>query len=210
MNIDTLNKKIRGLAVGDNQELITFINNNVKNKVSHKEKIEIYTIGAMYASSSGCFENLKTFINEDPEILIQKEQGILRMTVDIESFDKFKEIINFLIINHKDKLDFNARENSWIKECIKNECLNKIEYIIETGNHLEINDNIIKTLVRNKNKDIFDYFIFNLEIPINDNLENWLKENNHKEELQIIKKRNLFNNLDKDLVNKKNQKMRKI
>ena len=51
------------------------------------------------------------------------------MTVDIESFDKFKEIINFLIINHKDKLDFNARENSWIKECIKNECLNKIEYI---------------------------------------------------------------------------------
>lgn len=209
MNIKTLNQKIRTLALGEHQELVNFIKVNIENKLSEIDKLELYTIGSMYASSEGCVENLKFMVNKMPEILLEKEQGILRMTVDIKDFEKFKSTINFLL-EYSDKLNFNIKENSWLKECIKNESLDKIEYIQEKIINLEINENVIKTLVRNKNKEIFNYFIFNLDIKINDKLENWLIENNHKEELEIIKKRYLFNNLDKELNIKKNTKMRKI
>ena len=138
------------------------------------------------------------------------------MTTEISSLEVFQNTIDYLFFKDKNNdININANDNGFLKELIKKDKIEYIQYVIEYHKKFfTLDDEIVfKTLIRNKNKDMFDYFVFKLNMPIKDtdNLKVWLLENDYESELIKIQKRNLFNQLSNDLKEKKfNLKSNKI
>jgi len=58
---------------------------------------------------------------------------------------------------------------------------------------------------------MFEYFIFDLKIPISNNLKDWFIENDYERQWNQINKRNLFMSLDNNLKQKHTQiKVKKL
>ena len=159
---------------------------------------------AMLAIKEGKFKSLNYLIEKQESILSEKESGIFRMTTEISSLEVFKNTIDYLFFKDRNNdININANDNNFLKELIKKEKIEYIQYVIEYHKKtFTLDDEIVfKTLIRNKNKDMFDYFVFKLNMPIKDtdNLKVWLLENDYESELIKIQKRNLFNQLSNDL-----------
>lgn len=171
---------------------------------------------AMLAIKEGKFKSLNYLIEKQESILSEKDSGIFRMTTEISSLEVFKNTIDYLFFKDKNNdININANDNGFLKELIKKDKIEYIQYVIEHHKKFfTLDDEILfKTLIRNKNKDMFNYFVFKLNMPIKDtdNLKVWLVENGYESELIKIQKRNLFNQLSNDLKEKNfNLKSNKI
>lgn len=179
----------------------------VSYNINYVETKKVLTECAMIASHHGCFENVQYLVSKDKTILYEKESGIFRMTAGIEIFNDFVKIIDYLFNDeNKEYLNINTLYGGFLKECIIKEKLEHIKYIIEIHNGVfDFNNEIvIKTLVRNQNKEMFDFFIHELKLPIKENasLENWFLKNEHEDQWDKIKKRNLLLNLEDKLPEK--------
>lgn len=205
--------KLRNYAYG-NTEPFSKLLKEVLPSLNDIEKKQILTECAMLATKHGNFSNLLLLIEQDKTILKEKESGIFRMSVDIESIIDFKKIIDYLFKEeYKDYIDVNALHNDFLKSCINKNKLAYIQYLIEDKqvNFNLNNERLLKTLVRNKDNVIFEYFVFNLMMPISEDLKEWFIENNYENQWNQISKRNLFINLDSHLKPKHKQiKVKKL
>lgn len=179
----------------------------ISNVANLQEKKEILNDCAMIATKKGIFNNIKFLIDKDVNILLEKKCGIFRTTSEIESFESFIEIIDYLFIKkHKNFIDINTNKNSFLKDCINKESLKKLKYLIEKHNVLfDFNDEtVLKTIIKSDNKEMFDYFFIELKINVHitDSIELWSIENNYKENLEKIKKTNLLVKLSNSLIEK--------
>lgn len=179
----------------------------------HKKK-KILTECAMLACKNGKIDNMALIIEKDLNILKEKECGIFRMSSEINSWIEFQKIIDYLFKKeYKKHINVNALEGAFLKECIKKNKLEQIQYLIEKKEvKFDLNNEILlKTLVRNKNNLMFEYFVFNLMIPVKENLKDWFIENEYENQWNQIKKRNLFISLDENLKEKNTQpKVKKL
>lgn len=162
---------------------------------------------AMLAIKMGEFKFLTYLLEQEKSILAEKESGIFRMTADIVDFIVFKNTIDYLFDKDKENhININAHDNGFLKEIIKKNKINYLEYIVDKHSKtFNLEDNLLfKILVRNQNKEVFDYFIFDLNMPVTEteDIKKWLLENDYEEQLIQIQKRNLFNQLQSDLKDK--------
>lgn len=175
------------------------------NYLDPEDKVEILTQCAMLASRHGILSHLKILIEENIDILKEKQSGIFRIAAEIEKVEDFKAIINYLLeVDKKSLINVNSLDGDFLKQCIKREKLEYIQYLIEDKQVVfDINSNIIKTVLRNENHATLDYFVINLKIPVNiEQLTTWILDNNHTLALDKMNKCNMFIKLAQKLNNK--------
>lgn len=207
--------KLKSYAYGDTEPLSTLLK-EVLPSFSDSEKKKILTECAMLASKHGNFSNVILLIEQDKTILKEKESGIFRMTAKIESIVGFKKMIDYLFQEeYKEYINVNALHNDFLKSCINKNKLSYIQYLIEEKEvNFDLNNEVLlKTLLRNKDNVMFEYFVFDLMMPISNNmtLKEWFMENDYETQWNQINKRNLFINLDRNLKQKHTQiKVKKL
>lgn len=81
----------------------------------------------------------------------------------------------------------------------------------ELEKHADLSESFFEVEKLRHAKEIFDYIIFELKIPLTTKLENLLEQNNHKEYLEMFKKRDLMLKIENKLPIKNDKtKTRKI
>ena len=167
--------------------------------LSEKEKRKLLLLSAKLASKNGCVNNLKFIINLDRTLLLDDNSAIFRLAAEIEDFNKYKMIINFLLEKEQIKhFELNDVKEEFLKLSLGKILLNNINYLIEEKNvNFEISGDLLKLIMRTKNEDIINFFIFNTKINLNNDIKNWLLENNYENELLQLVIKDTFN---KDLI----------
>lgn len=205
MKKEQIKSLLRQHSCVNNQELKILLTQYLPH-LNISEKIEVLTQCAMLASRHGILSNLELLVKENPDILKEKQCGIFRVSAEIENIEDFKIMTDYLLESDKRHLiDVNALDSSFLKECIKREKLEYIQYLIEEKNIVFDfnNTTLIKTLLRYENIDILNYFIVDLKIPVEDkSLTDYMLENNYLDALEKMKKCNMFVKLANKLENK--------
>lgn len=216
-----ITSKLKSLSYGLLEPLKTFFEEDLVSFYPNKiEFTKLITDCAMIASRKGLVKNVQFLVSKNKSILQDKENGIFRMTAEIEHFSSFVIMTDYLLNSeNKEYININANNGAFLKECINKDKLNYIQYIIEQKKmRFDLNnESIVKTLLRTNNNEIFNYLLLDLENSIKVKeimtIEKWALENNYEDQWNKIKKKYLLLHLQKNLKEKENplnMKTRKI
>ncbi len=77
-----------------------------------------------------------------------------------------------------------------------------VQYLVEKVANIYANDFAFKYASANNHLDIVRYFLYDCKMQIKEEIYDWLKEKNKIKSLEIIEKRDLLFQLDKDINQK--------
>jgi hypothetical protein len=78
-----------------------------------------------------------------------------------------------------------------------------VKYLVENGANINADDDyVLKLSSINNHSEIIQYFLFDCQTEVKQETKDWLMENNQKEVLDLIEKRDLLLKLDKNITKK--------
>ena len=112
----------------------------------------------------------------------------------------YLEVVKYLV---EQGVDIHAADDYALSNAVYGGHLEVLKYLVEQGADIHArNDWALKNASAKGHIEVIKYFLFDCKMKIKQVTKDWLLINNYKEALQMIEKRDLLFQLDKDIIQK--------